>query len=1059
MKKVKTLKGRIRSGSFKSSFSLLIMIFLAPMFLVANTANADINYDDQEEFTISGTITSDDIGPLPGATILVIGTTLGTVTDVDGNFSLQVSPGVTISISFVGYETQEIQVTEARTTYDIMLSTDIGQLSEVVVIGYGTQKKSHLTGAISKVSNENLYQLPIARVDDALIGQVSGVNIQATNAEAGAAPTITIRGVGSITADSGPAVVVDGVVVSSDFLGNLDMNDVESFEVLKDAASAAIYGSEGSNGVIMITTKSGKPGSTKFSYQGYVGVKQAHGSDDYRKNVWEWLDKEREATGELSEESLYMQKIVQLTGVNRDWQDVFFEEGLINSHSLSARGGTENTTYSASLRYLHDEGVVITDDYKFYSGRVKIDTKISDRVKFGLNINPSYTKRRRLPTSIHNPTRQSPWLPIYHTEESLQLINRDAYPTVGVGDYFWENHLIELDLNGDGSDTRPRTSGDSNPYQQYVEREHWEYNTKLYGSTFLSAELIDGLIIKTSLGVTLEQRRRERWDGTNYHAAGASRSQYYLQNRNKSRLIWDNTLAYNKAFGNHEIGGLLGVTIQQRTSNSSEVTGVGYSNDLLKNLEGATQISEPEEVKTVLNKVGYFVRLNYAFAGKYLVNASFRRDGSSVFGPNNKYGDFPSVSVGWNVSDEEFLAGNSILSNLKLRASYGETGSERFNVGSDVVNNWPYLALLQNTNAIVNDQIVAGASPLNIANSVLQWEASQEFNPAIDFGILENRIQGSVDFYSRTSESLLLENPVSYVTGFTSGIVNLGKVRNQGWEFELRTRNMVKDNFTWNTTIITSTNQNELLEFGDSNGALIQDTYGRNSQWINLIGHPISSFYGYVVDTDKFDETSFRVAYVDKPWNRINGQSDDIIVRDLNGDGKITEDDKTILGDPYPDILLSITNSFTYRDFDFSFMFQGSFGAQVNNIGDQYFFNWFGNRTMSGGEAQAVADGLVPHESFIQEKVLTSEVIASADYVSLRNVTLGYNMPANLTSKIRVKGLRVYVSGQNLLYFTANDYHGFNPEHVDGTNPRAYGSQRAGTPMFRTVSVGLNLDF
>ena len=1060
MKKLKLNEDSSSSSTGTFSFLQLALTLIIGLVVVNFTVYAGSNYQDQqEEFTISGVITSDDIGPLPGATILIIGTQQGTVTDGDGKFQLSVKANDRLLVSFVGYTSQEILVTAAKTVYEIKMASDSEQLSEIVVIGYGTQKKSHLTGAISKVENESLYQLPIARVDDALIGQVSGVNIQATNAEAGAAPTITIRGVGSITADSGPAVVVDGVVVSSDFLGTLDMNDVESFEVLKDAASAAIYGSEGSNGVIMITTKSGKAGETKFSYQGYVGFKQAHGSDDYRKSAADWIALEQQATGEISEESQYVQKIIELTGVDRDWQDVFFDGGIINSHSLSARGGSENTSFSASLRYLHDEGVVITDDYKFYSARIKMNTKLSERVKFGLNINPSYTKRRRLPTSIHNPTRQSPWLPIYHTEETLQLIDRAAYPNVGVGDYFWENHLLNLDLNGDGSSSRPRTSGDSNPYQQYVEREHWEYNTNVFGSTFLSAEIIDGLTIQTSLGVTFAQRRRERWDGTNYHAAGASRSQYYLQNRFQTRVISDNTLAYNKVFGKHDIGGLLGVTIQQRTSNISEVTGVGYTNDLLKNLEGATQITEPAEINTTLNKIGYFVRVNYAFDGKYLVNASFRRDGSSVFGPNNKYGNFPSVSVGWNISDESFLAGNNILSNLKLRASYGETGSERFNIGNDVVNNWPYLALLNNTNAIVDNQIVAGVSPLNIANSVLQWEASQELNPALDFGFFDNRIQGSVDFYSRTSESLLLENPVSYVTGFTSGIINLGKVRNQGWEFELRTRNIVKENFRWNSTLITSTNQNELLEFGDSNGALIQDTYGRNSQWINLIGNPISSFYGYVVDTDKFDETSFRVAYVDRPWNRINGQSDDTIVRDLNGDGRITEDDKTILGDPYPDILFSFTNDFSYRNFDLSFMIQGSFGAQVNNIGDQYFYNWFGNRTRSGGEAQAVADGLVPHESFIQEKVLTSEVIASADYVSLRNVTIGYNMPAELTSKIRVRGLRIYVSGQNLLYYTASDYHGFNPEHVDGENPRAYGSQRAGTPMFRTMSVGLNLDF
>lgn len=1011
----------------------------------------------QQKVTVSGKVTSAE-GALPGVSILEQGTQNGVVTDLDGNYIINTSEDATLVFTFIGYKKVEAPIS-GRSQIDLLMEEDIEQLEEIVVIGYGTQKKSHLTGAISKVTNEKLDQLPVSRVDDALIGQVSGVNIQATNAEAGGAPTITIRGVGSVTADSGPAVVVDGIVVDAGFLGNLDMNDVASFEVLKDAASAAIYGSEGSNGVIMITTKSGQEGDTKFSYQTYTGIKEAHGSKDYRKSVADWLAFEQAETGSLSEESLYMQKIVELTGVDRDWQDVFFEGGTVTSHSLSARGGNKNTTFSTALRYLHDEGVVITDDFKLYTAKLKVDSKLNDKLKFGVSVTPSYTKQRRLPTSIHNPTRQSPWLPIYHTEETLQLIDRGSYPNVGVGDYFYENHLIELDFDGDGSDTRPRTSGDSNPYAQYVEREHYEYNTKLYASTYLSWKIMKGLTAKTSLGTTLEQRKRERYDGVNYHAAGASRSQYTLNNRNRTRVISDNTLSYNKDIGNHEFGALAGITIQKRTSNTSEVIGNGFSNDLLKNLQGATQIAEFEEVNTELKKVGYFARLNYAYAGKYLINASFRRDGSSVFGVNSKWGNFPAVSVGWNVSDEGFLSGNGLLSNLKLRVSYGLTGAERFNVGSDVVNSWPYLALLQNSNAIIDGSIVNGVSPLNIANSLLQWEASKEFNPAIDFGFLDNRVTGSLDFYSRTSDKLLLQNPVSYVTGFSDGIVNLGEVRNQGWEFELRSKNIVGGGLTWSTTLIASTNQNELLSFGESNNALIQDTYGRNSQWINRIGEPISSFYGYVVATETYNDADFRVAYVDKPWNRINGQADDTIVRDINGDGKITEDDKAILGDPYPDILYSVTNAFTYGAFDFSFMVQGSVGAQVNNIGDQYFFNWFGNRTTSGGEAQAVEDGLIPHESFIQEKVLTSEVIASADYFSLRNVSVGYNMPKSLTSKIGLSRLRVYATAQNLIYLTASDYHGFNPEHIDGDNPRAYGSQRAGTPLYRTMTIGLNLDF
>jgi len=454
-----------------------------------------------------------------------------------------------------------------------------------------------------------------------------------------------------------------------------------------------------------------------------------------------------------------------------------------------------------------------------------------------------------------------------------------------------------------------------------------------------------------------------------------------------------------------------------------------------------------------------FARVNYAYKDKYLFNASIRRDGSSVFGVRSKWGNFPAVSVGWNVAKEDFLLSSDVVSNLKLRASYGFTGSENFNVGTDVENTWPYLALLQNTNAVVDNNLVSGISPLNIANALLQWEASEELTVGLDYGFLNNKISGSLDYYQRNSDELLLENPVSYITGFNTGIVNLGEVQNRGLEFELRTKNIVNENFRWSSTFIASTNQNELLSFGDSNNALIEDTYGRNSQWINRIGEPISSYWGFVVDTEAFDEDSFRTTYVDNPWNRINGQSDDTIVKDLNGDGIITDDDKTILGDPYPDLIYSFTNEFQIGQVDVSFMVQGSLGAQVNNIGDQYFYNWFGNRTRSGGEAQAVADGLVSHVSFIQEKVLTSEVIASADYFSLRNINIGYNFDQDTISRIGLAGLRVYATAQNILYITADDYHGFNPEHDDNGNIRAFGSQRAGTPIFRTVTLGLNIDF
>lgn len=1003
---------------------------------------------------VSGTVTSVEEGiPLIGVTVQVKGTGSGTVTDADGSYSLDVDGDAVLIFSYTGYEAQEIAV-NGRSTIDVRMNVSVEALEEVVVIGYGQQKKSHLTGSISKVENKKLDQIAVSRVDDALIGQVSGVNIQATSAEAGAAPTITVRGFGSINADSGPAVVVDGLVVDPDFLGNMDMNDIASFEILKDAASAAIYGSEGSNGVILITTKSGQAGKTKFSYETFVGRKEAFGSDPYRKSVAEWSEFELAQQGFLTNNTQYALELVDQTGVDRDWQDVFFDGGYITSHSFSARGGSDATKFSLSLRTLGDEGVVITDDYRLYAGNIKMDTRITDDLKFGFKVNPSYSKRRALPTSIHNPIRQSPWLLIYHTEETIQYVDRDEYPDIQVGDYFNEDHLrnIDIDPTDDQGSSRPRTSGDMNPFAQYVEREHYEYRTNVLSSAYLSYKIADGLTAKTSLGVTIENRKRTRYDGVMHHASGAGRAQYNLQNRVRTRVISDNTVSYNKEFGKHELNVLVGATFQRRQTENSNISGSGFTNDLLKNLQGATIVSEFEEINFEKNKIGYFGRINYVFDNRFLVNASFRRDASSVFGVNSKWGNFPAVSLGWNAHNENFFGDGDFLSRLKFRASYGLTGNENFNVGDDIVNNYPYLALLSTNSAITEGAITAGVSPLSIVNPLLQWEASEEFNPGIDFGFFGNRVQGSIDYYVRTSDQLLLENPVSYVTGFDAGIVNLGEVENKGWEFELRTTNLTGRKLSWSTTVIASTNENTLLSFGESDGQLTVDGWGRNSQWINSVGNPISSFYGYVVDRE------LSTQYYDSPYIPINGLSEDVIVRDLNGDGLISDEDKTILGDPYPDLIWSLTNEFAFGNFDVSIMIQGSQGAEVRNVGDQYFYtHWQGSTT---DVQQVIEDGIISDPSFLQERVHTNDIVQSAGYFSLRNVNIGYNFTPSQLSGIGLRGLRVYVSGQNLIYTTADEYNGFNPEFIDNNNtPITYGAQRAGTPLFRTFTAGLNVQF
>ncbi|MGR3811171.1 SusC/RagA family TonB-linked outer membrane protein [Jiulongibacter sp. NS-SX5] len=1005
---------------------------------------------------VSGVVTSSDgQEPLPGVSVLVKGTSNGTVTDVNGKYTLNVTDENTLVFSFIGYSAQEIAVGN-QSTINVTLAFDETNLEEVVVIGYGTMKKSHSTGSISKVVNEDLDQIAVARVDDALVGQVSGVNIQATDGEAGAAPTITIRGVGSLSGDSQPLVVVDGVIVSADFLGSLNMNDVESFEVLKDAASSSIYGSKGANGIIMITTKSGANMKPSFSYNAFTGVKAARHSEPYTFSIAETAAAELAATGEISAKTRYKQQI----GVDRSWQDVIFDGGNINSHALSFRGGEKNTNFSVGFNYLDDEGVLLTDNFTKYALNLKVDTKLSKKLSFGANLSPSYTNRRRFDGSTHDILRQTNWLPVYHDENTIQYVDRNTYPDVQVGDYALQRHFDNYNLDGDGVEVDISNTSNTNPAAKVLERERYDKKFKIFGAIYGDYKLTDHISFRSTFSSSFQDTRRSRWQGVLSHRNGASNTSMQERYESELYLISDNFFSYNNSFGKSEVSAVLGFVGENRNFFASSITGTGYSNDLVKNISNATTISGADAFDWKKTGMSYVSRVNYAYDNKYLASASFRRDGSSIFGSDFKYGNFPAVSVGWNIANEEFLKGSRLFSNLKLRASYGITGNDFLNTGSVdpdrstggnlstgniLVDYYPSLALLSATTAIVDGAIVGGFNPANIANSELQWERLIEFNPGIDFGLFNNRVTGSIDYYQRNSDQLLLNNPVSVTTGFNSALVNLGKVKNEGVEFELRTRNVNTSNFSWNSTIIATTNKNTLLDFADSDGQITSVDSKRAAEWINLVGQPISSFYGWVVDKD------IPLEYLKNAYHPVGAEAQDVYVKDLNGDGVINDDDKTSLGDPYPDFIWSVSNDFKVGSFDFGFMFQGSHGAKVRNMADQYMFNQF-NSAMD-----VTSD--VPNPDFIKQKIFTDDIIQDASYVALRNVNIGYTLPASLLDKAKINSLRVYVSGQNLLYKTAADYTGWNPESIDRTSPTNYGYQRGGSPIFSTKSVGLSVNF
>ncbi|RPD93394.1 TonB-dependent receptor [Aureibaculum marinum] len=1023
---------------------------------------ANITLFAQESYTLTGTVTAqNDNTPIPGATVLIVGANKGTTTDFDGLYSIEVKSGDILQFSFIGYVTQVFTITDQK-NINVSLVEDNNQLEEVVVIGYGTQKKSHVTGSISKVVNEDLDQIATSRVDDALVGQVSGVNIQATDGEAGAAPTITIRGVGSMAGDSTPLIVVDGVIVDASFLGSLNMNNVESFEILKDAASSSIYGSKGSNGIIMITMKSGISGKTRINYSTFTGIKTPRKSDAYGFTTAEWAEQQMAENGVLSP---YTQAQLQI-GTDRSWQDVFFEQGVIVSHSLSLRGGNDNTKYTVSLNYSNDEGVMLVDNYKKYGARLKLDSKINDKFSIGGSFSPSFTDRRRFSENIHNVARHQPWLPIYHTEESLKYVDPNgAYADIQVGDYARQDHFTIFDMDGDGEIddilNNIGNSNNANPYARIVERNRSDEKFQLYGSFYGKYDITDHLSFKTTLAGSYNDTKRIDYMGTQ---ARESITDAYMQeiSQKENYIIFDNFFNYDNSFGKHDVSLTVGASVESRNYFFSGFKGTGYTNDVVQQITNATAISEFDGFEWEKRGISYVSRVTYAYDNKYLASLSMRRDGSSIFGSEYKYGNFPAASIGWNISSENFLRESNFINILKLRASYGVTGNDRLNTGSTdpdaqgssavlstgniLVDYYPHLALLgaANSSYVVDGSVQAGFSPLNIANPDLKWERLIEINPGIDFGILNNRISGSLDWYRRTSDQLLLNNPISVTTGFSGALVNLGEVKNEGWELELRTKNIASEKFNWNSTLIATTNKNTLVDFADSDGQITSLDPSRPAEWINLEGEPISLYYGYVVDKELDFEDR------DRPYRHVGAQAGLVYVKDLNGDGVLDDEDKTVLGNPYPELIWSFTNEFNIGNFDFSFMFQGSHGAEVRNIADHYLFSHNNNRT--------ILDSATNTE-FLVDKYFTNSMIQDASYIALRNVNVGYNLPSDAAEKLGISGLRIYATGQNLIYKTADNYTGWNPEALDKTSPTQYGYQRGGSPIYSTISLGLNLDF
>jgi len=1058
---------------------------------IASTATAF------SQIKVSGTITDSNKDPLIGVNIMVGGLKSGTISDFNGKYSIQVpSNRATLIFSYIGYKTIIREVSNS-TTINVSLDEDTQVMDEVVVVAYGTQKKSHLTGSVASLKGEKLDEIPVSRLDQALQGKMAGVQILNVNPEAGAAPIIRVRGMGSISANSDPLVVIDGFP-TPDGLSMVSMGDVQSIEVLKDAASAALYGSRAAGGVIMITTKSGNVKKPKYNFKMYSGVRTALKLPDiattdeyidlfYKEAAQRELDPSVDGTASTmlfnkltnNEKATYL-ILHNYVDQPTDWlQEGLRNYGLMQSYQLSASGGDKNLKYFISGNYNSEAGIMKNSDFDKYSFRAKMDIKLSKAVTLGINLTPTFSRKETPAVDLTDYMRFPSWMPIRHNAATAALTGKIA------GDYAQPSDFNGTTLSGVGyggeiwhlTGTSPFPSSNQNPVSIRERTSIFTDDYKMQGNVFLSIDILPGLQFKTSNGMYASYREYNKKEQTSAIKAGVPNS-LTRQMTLRTELLSENTLNFNRTFGNHELGVLAGFTIQKSANKYNQMVATNFPDEEMLSfnlasalimdspaIDGTTSFYYSESLMSVLGRV------NYAYKGKYMASASLRSDGSSKFAQGHKWGTFPSASVGWRASEEGFLKGNDWLSNLKIRASYGLTGNND-------IPQYSYMNSVNTSNYNLGASagtLVSGMSSNSIAlgNNDITWEQLGEANYGLDLGFLNSKLNLSVEYYNSNTIQLLLQQPAMYITGHQSFWNNIGKVNNQGVEIELTTTNVDKKNFTWKTTANFSTNKNKLINYGDKEK---EDNFGeRNEVYRAQIGQPSIQFFGYKTDGvyTTFEEVAAAKALTDGDgvlftYTKYSPILGGLKVKNTNGDNKLDADDRVVLGSPFPDFTWGISNNFTYKSFDLSFMFQGVQGLEVINGNITYNeqlrsnYAYLNNRYVSPmfpGDSKTVYSTTTAGTDIM----LTDYSIEDGSYVALRDVSLGYALPSRLVKKLGVSEIRAYFSGQNMLYFMASNYRGINPEarKTSGnyTSPLLDGYQRGAFPLNKTFTIGIDITF
>jgi len=1001
------------------------------------------NVAQQTTKTISGKVTDSSGAPLPGVTIVIKGTTQGIITDTDGNYTLTKVPGdATLAFSFIGMKTQEISVT-GKATIDVVMQKETIGIDEVVAVGYGTLKSSQVSSSIAKVSSEDISERAVTRVDQAIQGKIAGVQVQEISGSPGRSLNVQVRGTSSINYSGNPLYVVDGFPVSGD-LNSINPGDIESIEVLKDAASAAIYGSRGSNGVVIITTKNGKSGKNTIEFDAYYGLQERFSKVDVM-NRDEYIDyaiEERTNSyiysgGDLSvpesKRHSYKYAIDPLWRTDpksfpdNDWQALIDRIAPIQSYTISASGGNDKTKYFISSNYIDQRGIIINSGYKRYSVRANIETHVKNWVAVGVNLSLADSKRDDPDTDTNSgPISRSLLVP--------PIVGVDQQTIDGGYYYYAANFYL-------------------NPVHLAKEVLNETKNNYLMSNFYAELTPIKNLTFRTSLGINSTTDKNQYYKTNNINRGNGSYGS--VSNALNRNYLNENTLTYSLIKDKFTLNLLGGYTYQEENYEYSYLKKTGFADDDIKTLNAGTTLDSGTSTEEKWSLISYLARVNMSALDKYMLSASVRRDGSSRFGKNNRWGIFPSVSAAWIISEEPFMENlKRTVSNLKFRVSLGT-------VGNNNIDNYGAIGLMSTTNYVVDNNTEGGYSPNSFSNTDLGWESTFTTDTGFDLGFLNNRLNLTVDYYISTTKDLLLEVNIPQITGFSTALQNIGKVQNRGCEVELLTKNMV-GKFKWTTAFNISHNKNEVKKLGPDGSPIIGYSNGFPVT-ITRIGDPIGSYYLFKTDglfkNEADVEKNAALAYLSH-----NPSPGDLKYKDMTGEGSITSDDKTIVGHHNPDFFWGFTNNFSYKGFDLSVFMDGQWGNKLLNLGKKEttqsrgnLRGYWKNRWRSEDDP---GNGKVPRAVVTENLTTPSDWwLENAAFWRIRTINFGYTFSDKLIpGNYGISSLKIYGGIDNV--FMHDHYNHMSQTAAFNNSSLTPGiDYDSGYPLARTYKIGINIKF